>query len=166
MLALQEPDIDQSVETRQAFSFASPAEIIRALQVYNSSHYGSMLWDMEGDAACQYFNSWTTAVKLSWDYPRDTRTYLVQQVLSCDQTTARADALTRYGKFFKSLRDSTSREVATMANLVSRVIKTTTGKTMSSGLSAWDADHDKLKDAIKMKETDTVDCENKCRIPY
>jgi hypothetical protein len=33
--------IEQSVETRQAFSFASPAEIIRALQVYNSSHYGS-----------------------------------------------------------------------------------------------------------------------------
>ena len=101
---------------------------MRALKIYCSSFYGSMLWDLTGDGACQVFNAWTTAVKLSWDCPRDTRTYLVQQVLACDQTSARADALTRYGKFFKSLRASTSKEVATMANLVFRDIQTTTGK--------------------------------------
>ena len=125
-----------------------------------------MLWDLTGVGACQVFNAWNTAVKLSWDCPRDTRTYLVQQVLSCDQTSATTDVLTRYGKFFKSLRSSTSMEVATMANLVSRDIQTTTGKNLrlvelSSGLSAWDTGSDELKDALKIKETVTVEDENK-----
>ena len=97
--------------------------------------------------------------------------YRVQQVLSCAQTTARADALTRYGKFFKSLRASTSKEVATMANLVSRDIQTTTGKNLrlieiSSGLSAWDAGQDNLKEAVRMKEVVSVDEVDRWRIPY
>ena len=103
--------------------------------------------------------------------PRDNRTYQVQQVLSCDQTTAKADVLTRYGKFFKGLRASTSKEVATMANLVSRDIQTTTGKNLrlietSSGLSAWDAGQDKLKEAVRMKEAVSVDEAERWRIHY
>ena len=70
--------IDQSVETRQSFSFASPVEVIRALHVYCTSHYGAMLLDLAGEAACQYFNSWSTAVKLAWECTRGTRTYLLQ----------------------------------------------------------------------------------------
>ena len=147
--------IDKSVEIRQTFKFASPVEIMRALKIYCSSFYGAMLWDLTGEGASQVFNAWTTAVKLSWDCPRDTRTYLVQQVLSCDQTTARADALTRYAKFFRSLRASTSREVATIANLVSRDIQTTTGKNlrlveMGSGFSAWDAGQERLREAVTL----------------
>ena len=163
--------IDKSVEVRQTFKFASPAEILRALKIYCSSFYGAMLWDLTGEGASQVFNAWNTAVKLSWDCPRDTRTYLVQQVLSCDETTARTDLLARYGKFFKSLRSSTSMEVATMANLVSRDIQSTTGKNLrlvekSSGLSAWEASPVKLKEAIKKKETVTVEDIDLWRIPY
>ena len=87
--------IDQSVEVRQAFSFASPAEVIRALQVYCSSHYGAVLWDLQGEGAVQYCNSWTTAIKLAWNCPRATRSYLVQEVLACGSTSAKADILVR-----------------------------------------------------------------------
>ena len=163
--------IYKSDEVRQTFKFASPVEIMRALKIYCSSFYGAMLWDLTGEGACQVFNAWNTAVKLSWDCPRDTRTYLVQQVLSCDETTARTDLLARYGKFFKSLRSSTSMEVATMANLVSRDIQSTTGKNLrlvekSLGLSAWEASQVKLKEAIKKKETVTVEDIDLWRIPY
>ena len=97
--------IDQSLETRQSFSFASPVEIIMALGIYCSSHYGSMLWDLGGEAACQYFNSWSTAVKLSWECPRNTMTYLLQHVLSCGgpSPSARVDIMARYSRFFRSL---------------------------------------------------------------
>ena len=87
--------IDQSVETQQAFSFASPVETLRAYSVYCSSHYGSMLWDFESDSARQYFNSWTTAVKLAWHCPRGTRAYLVQQVLACGGSIERVDIMAR-----------------------------------------------------------------------
>jgi hypothetical protein len=163
--------IDQSVETRQAFSFASPAEIIRALQVYNSSHYGSMLWDLEGDAACQYFNSWTTAVKLAWDCPRGTRTYLVQQVLACGTSSARTDILTRYCKFFKSLRNSPSREVAVLANLIARDRRSVTGSNvqlvmLESGCNVWTDSPGKVRAGLMKKETVAVEDCDQWRVKY
>ena len=113
--------------TQQSFSFASPVEILRAFQVYCSSHYGSMLWDLGGESANQYFNSWTTAVKLAWQCPRATRTYLVQQVLACGGISAKVDIMTRYCKFFRGLRTSPCREVSILANLVARDVRSVTG---------------------------------------
>jgi hypothetical protein len=40
--------INQSVEIRETFYFASPVEIISAFKVYCSSFYGCMLWDLGG----------------------------------------------------------------------------------------------------------------------
>ena len=162
--------ISRSVELRETFGFASPVEIQGALKVYCSSFYGSMLWDLSGDGACQVYNSWNTAIKLAWDCPRDTRKYLVQQVLSPGLSSARTDILVRYAKFFTSLRRSTSREVAMLANLVSRDISTTTGANLryiedSSGLSPWETSQEKLREAIIEKETVTVQDMDKWRIP-
>ena len=58
-----------------------------------------------------------------------------------------------------------------MANLVSRDIQTTTGRNLklverSSGLSPWDASQEKLKEAIRIKETVVVDEGDSWRIPY
>ena len=110
------------------------------------------------------------ATTTDWDCPRETRTYLVQQVLSCGLTTAKTDVLLRYSKFFQSLRSSTSKEVATMANLVSRDVQTTTGTNLrlierETGLSAWITGHVKLKDALVQKETVQVEEREKWRIP-
>ena len=163
--------IDKSVEIREIFSFASPVEVLQALKIYCSNLYGSMLWNVAGDWAKQVFNSWNTAVKLAWSCPRDTRTYLAQQVLSCGLDTARCDILTRYAKFFKNLRCSPSKEVAVLANVVSRDIQTTTGTNIrmveeASGLSAWDCSQEKLRDAIREKELVEVEMHDQWRIPY
>ena len=40
--------ISNSLETRELFSFASPAEVLRALKVYTCNFYGSNLWDLKG----------------------------------------------------------------------------------------------------------------------
>ena len=123
--------ISKSVEVRETFGFASPVEVLQAQKVYCSSFYGSMLWNLSGEGATQVFNAWNTGVKLAWDCPRDTRTYLAQQVLSCGLDSARTDILVRYAKFFKSLRTSPGREVSVLANIVSRDIQTTTGSSMT-----------------------------------
>ena len=161
--------IDKSVEIRSAFKFASPVEVLHALKVYCSSFYGSMLWDLSGDGAAKIFHAWNTAVKLCWDCPRETRTYLVQQVLSCNQTSARTDLLARYATFFRGLRFSTSLEVSTMANLVARDIQTTTAKNLklveqASNLSVWKQSK-QLKEAIKNSENVEVEPANQWRVP-
>ena len=163
--------IDQSVEVRQAFSFASPVEIIRSLLVYCTSHYGAMLWDFQGEAATQYCNSWTTAIKLAWDCPRGTRTYLVQQVLACGIQSARTEIMARYCKFFQGLRSSPCREVAVLANLVGRDMRTTTGKNLSlirkhSRGNPWTDSPKCLRAEMAKDEVVEVDDMDKWRVGY
>ena len=163
--------IDQSVETHQAFSFASPVEIIRALNVYCSSHYGSMLWELEGEAASQYFNSWTTAIKLAWDCPRGTSTYLVQQVLACGPSSERVDIMARHSKFFQGLRKSPCREVAILANLIARDRRSVTGKNVrlvmeNSGADVWSGSPAKIRAGLVEAELVEVAAVDKWRVKY
>ena len=86
-----------------------------------------MHWDLGENRASQVFNSWTTAVKLSWSVPRATITYLVQKVLASGLTNAKVQILARYANFFSSLMKSPCYEVVIMANIAARDIRITTG---------------------------------------
>jgi hypothetical protein len=119
--------IDESVSVREMFQFANPAEVLQAVKLYVGSHYGSMLWDLGSDMARQYYNAWTTCVKLAWQVPRATHTYFVDHLLSCGQSNARMDILGRYAKFVRGLKASPSMEVAVMCGVAQRDIRTVTG---------------------------------------
>ena len=120
--------ITNSLEVREVFSFASPMEVLSALKVYTCSFYGSNLWELGGRMANQVYNSWGTAVRLTWSVPRATRSYLVEQVLSPGLTSVRTDILAKYVGFFRNLRISPSHEVSFMAQLVSRDLRSVTGR--------------------------------------
>ena len=163
--------IDQLVEIQHSFSFASPVEILRAYQVYCSSHYGSMLWDLSGETATKYFNSWTTAVKLAWQCPRATRTYLVQQVLACGGISAKIDIMSRFCKFFLGLRSSPCREVSILANMVGRDVRSVTGKNIRvimemSGSNLWSESPGKVRANLLEAETVTIEREDRWRVKY
>ena len=123
--------IDESVEVRETFEFASPTEVLQAVKLYVGSHYGSMLWDLGCDMATQYFNAWNTCVKLAWQVPRATRTYLVDHLLNCGQSNARMDILARYAKFVRGLQASPSMEVAVMCGVAKRDIRSVTGSNIA-----------------------------------
>ena len=123
--------IEESNKVRETFEFASPTEVLRAVKVYVGSHYGSNLWQLDSHMAKQYFSAWRTCVKLAWQLPRSTHTYLVDHLLSGDLTSVRTDALARYAKFLQGLGKSPSREVAVMYGVVSGDIQTTTGWNVS-----------------------------------
>ena len=89
-----------------------------------------MLWDLRGEKASQVYKSWDTAVKLALGCPRWTRIFLLQEVLTCGDTSARTDILSRYGKFVKGLKSSASEEVRILFNLVSRDLQSTTGRNL------------------------------------
>ena len=132
---------------------------------------GAMLWNFSGENTQQLFNSWNTAVKLTWSCPRDTRSYLVQEVLSCGLDSAQCDILTRYAKFFNSLRTSPSIEVATVANIASRDVRTTTGSNLRlisqvSGLDVWSTTPKKLRERIRASMVVPVERVNIWRIEY
>ena len=77
--------------------------------------------------ATQYFNAWTTCVKLAWQVPRATNNYFVDNMLNCGISSVREDTMTRYIKFVKGLMTSPSMEVAVMCGVARQDIRTTTG---------------------------------------
>ena len=79
--------INSSTEIREVFKFAAPAEVIKAMKIYNNSFYGSCLWDLVEEKAKQVYTAWNTSVKLVWSSLQWIRTYFLQEMLSCGQTS-------------------------------------------------------------------------------
>ena len=124
-----------------------------------------------GEAADQYFNSWSTAVKLAWECPRGTRTYLLQQVLACGGSSAKLDIMARYTRFFQGLHRNSSREVSVLANLIARDLRSVTGRNLNliNEMSRCNVRSDSLaKVKAALLETEIVDIadEDKWRVIY
>ena len=134
--------INSSTDIRDCFSFAKPDQILRATSLYCGHCYGSMLWDLSSEMAGMFFRSWNTCVKLAWNVPRSTHTYLVNHLLAVNHSSFREQLLVRYWKFFQKLKKSKSSPVQLLANIVSRDIRTTTGRNLNfiqteTGLDPW-----------------------------
>ena len=163
--------IQSSVEVRETFKWAAPAEVLRATKIHCTSFYGSNLWDLGGDKAMQVYNAWNTTVKMAWCCPQWTRTYLVQQVLSCGQTSAKVAILCRYVKFFHSMRNSACKEVQVLSRLLARDMQSVTGKNLQfisemSGLNPWTVPIRRLKATLVAAEVVEVPLQDRWRVPY
>ena len=120
--------ISESVKVRENFHFASPVETLMVIKRKCSSLYGSMLWDLGGQSTEQVFKAWNTCVKLTWNVPRQTHTYFVDQLLSCGLSSLKSDVMSRYKGYLSSLQQSPSTEVSTLANMMSRDVRSVTGR--------------------------------------
>ena len=127
------------------------------VQILCCDGYGSMLWDLQGDPAEQYFRSWNTSVKLIHGVPRSTFTYLVEGFLAGSQISLRNQILGRYPGIRKLL-NSPSREVRILASMVSTDPRSVTCKNLKylrqvtqleavEEYSAW-----RVKDALPVKQ--------------
>ena len=122
--------IDRSVDIRQQFSFAKPDQIISMIELLCSDAYGSMLWDLRSNPAEKYFKCWNTAVKLVYDVPRSTYTYLVEGYFAKDRPSLRNQVLSRYPGFFRKLMSSPSKEVRMLASMMASDPRSTTCKNL------------------------------------
>ena len=161
--------IDRSLQVREQFSFAHPMEILRAVNVYCCDHYGGMLWELQSNMASQYFNTWSTCVKLAWGLPRETHTYFLDY-LSGGLVSARVDILGRYLGFYRSLLSSPSREVTILARIVAKDIRSTTAKNLrlleveTDGMT-WSASNPAVKKKLLQRKP-RVPIEEEWRIKY
>ena len=163
--------IQSSVEIRELFGFAAPSEVLKALKVHSNSFYGSCLWDLGGEKAKQVYSAWNSTVKLVWGCPQWTRSYFLQQLLCCGQTSAKVDIWTRYVKFFHSLRNSACHEVQVLSRYLARDVQSVTGRNLDliqeiSQLNPWTARLGQLKQALVLAETVDVPLADRWRLPY
>ena len=122
--------IDQSTDIRQMFSFAEPFQILQAVNLYCGHFYGAMLWDLYGEGAAKVFRCWNTTVKLVWDVPRSTHTYLVEHLLGLGLPSVRHKLICQYVGYFQKLRDSASKEVRVLSQIVARDAQAVTGRNL------------------------------------
>ena len=62
--------IGKSVEVQDYFRFVSAPSVLRALNVYRSSYYGSLAgWDLEGPEARKFYGVWRLNVLLTHNVP-------------------------------------------------------------------------------------------------
>ena len=100
------------------------------------------------------FNTWATNVKLTWDVPRGTRTYLLQQVLAPGLTLAKTEVLARFVSLFWALRFAPSHEIRTITFLVSRNLRTVIGQNLAlvgelSGEDPWSVSTHLVRESLK-----------------
>jgi hypothetical protein len=141
---------------REQLDFAHPDQVMKAVQVFCSDAYGSMLWQLNSDVAEQFFRSWNTCVKLVHDIPRSTFTYLVEGYFAKSFPTLRNQVLSRYPSFFQKLLTSPSKEIRLLANIVSRDPHSVTAKNIKyiaelTKFSPWDFSSLKIKEALPVK---------------
>ena len=144
--------IDKTLEIRDTFYFAHPEQVMKAIHIYACDCYGTMLYDLTSLATESYFKAWNTCVKLVWNIPRSTFTYIVENAVAPNFMSLRNQVYSRYVGFFQQLLKSSSTEVRHLARIVSRDERSVTCRnvrllTRISGLSPWDYS----KERIKMK---------------
>ena len=122
--------VKKSTDIREAFSFAQPNQVLKAVNTYCGSLYGAMTWCLFSDKARQVFNCWSTCVKLAWGVTRATHTYLVDNFLSGGIPSMRSSILACYWKFHQGVKTSKSLEVRVVANLASADIQSATGSNL------------------------------------
>ena len=122
--------INMTVDVRDQFYFAKPGQVLQMVQILCTDGYGSMLWDLESNAAEQVFKSWNTCVKLVWGLPLSTYTYLVEGYFAQSMTTLRNQILGRYPGFYRKLLTSPSKEIRMLARMVKADPRSTTCKNL------------------------------------
>ena len=145
--------IDRTVKLRDSFWFATPELVIRAVQVYACDAYGAMLYDFSSTSCQSFFKSWNTCLKLIWNVPRNTFTYVVENVLAENNMSLRNQVYGRYTTFFKNLFKSSSKEVRHLARIVTRDVRSVSNKNLQhlnalTGLSPWDFSSSKIEENL------------------
>ena len=93
--------IERNSELLQEFHFANPEMLCKLNRIYNSSFFGSMLWDLNSRNVNMIINSWSVSVRYMWGLPLQTHKHLIEPL---GGTHAKTMLYTRFMKFVQSIR--------------------------------------------------------------
>ena len=149
--------INSSLEVREQFSFAQPAQILKAVRVLSCHAYGSVLWRLDSGGADSFFKAYSSCVRRVFRLPVNTFTYLVEGHLSKGLAPLRNLVLGRYPPFYQKMTWSPCREVAVMAQLVAGDRRTITAGNLAhvsalAGLDCATAGRLEVKAALPVTE--------------
>ena len=122
-----------------------PFEKLVAVQTYACSFYGSNLIDLYGQAAKQLYRAWQVTVRDAWGVPRQTRTYIVDHLLSGPFPHVRQLILRRYCKFVNGVVMSMNPVISALSHWGVRTRLSTTGRNVANIREGFGVDPIKCK---------------------
>ena len=112
--------ISASCDIREQLFFANPQEIIKAVEIMAMDAYGCMLWSLSNETSQKFFRCWNTLVKIIYNIPRSTYTYLIEGFFASQSTSLRSQILSRYATFYWKLVNSSSSEIRAISRIVEK----------------------------------------------
>ena len=113
----------------QEFTYVDPPVMMKLLNTYVTSFYGSNLWDLYSAQVTRIFSSWNVTVRNVFNLPWDTHRYLIEAVP--DSTHPKTMMCSRFMKFMESMAMCKKRSVRYLAASVLDDRRTVVGRTVS-----------------------------------
>ena len=86
-----------------------PTVLVKLIRIYYCSFFGSNLWDLFSIPANRLFKSWNVCIREFYNLPYDTHRYILQDLV--DAPHLRTALLSRFIKFYRTIRDCPKFEV-------------------------------------------------------
>ena len=80
MLVKNAKYVSKNIELNQEFNFAAEETKLVVNDIYNSSWYGSVLWDLFCPGAVKLESSWNRSIKIMLDLPQPTHGGLIEPI--------------------------------------------------------------------------------------
>ena len=120
--------VSRNIELNQEFQFAAEKTKFAVNDIYNSSWYGSVLWDLFCPGAVKLESSWNRSVKIMLDLPYSTHRGFIEP-LSGRKHLKRV-LLKRFIQFVENIRKSKKPLLKWILQLSERNTNSTTGKNL------------------------------------
>ena len=148
----------------QEFTYVDPPVMMKLLNTYVTSFYGSNLWDLYSAQVTRIFSSWNVTVRNVFNLPWDTHRYLIEAV--SDSTHPKTMMCSRFMKFMESMAMCKKRSVRYLAASVLEDRRTLVGRTVSRIAEDCKAERRNLTSMIaKSMKYWTPPLEEQWRIP-
>ena len=102
----------------QEFGFADSEIMLKMVQIYAMSFYGSQLWDYTSSAANKLFTSWNILVRTVFGVPNTTHRYLIDQLSNSQHLMV--ILYKRYLTFIQSILTSHKKCLASLASRMTK----------------------------------------------
>ena len=91
---------------QQELGDQDPAVFVKLVQIYFLHLYGSSLWDIYSENSTKLWTAWHKFVKITFDLPFATHTYLLNDIIQCDHI--KLMVIKRFLKFQRRLAMSSN----------------------------------------------------------
>ena len=126
----------------QELHFASPDVLMKLLNVYTTSFYGSPLWNIMSKDCDRLFKSWNVTVRHTLNLERQTHRNLIESLSGC--LHPKVMLASRLVSFYRSLINSSKFSIRFLARLAERDKRTVLGRTLEYLLQECKLDNSQL----------------------